>query len=74
MNKAVTPDLAMGVRAPYTQTAIAEDGSWNEAGDIYTAYLTISGRSSYDGLNRIYVLARKMMNTSRFRSKTSDST
>lgn len=55
MNKAVTPDLAMGVRAPYTQTAIAEDGSWNEAGDIYTAYLTISGRSSYDGLNRIYV-------------------
>ncbi len=55
MNKAVAPTIAMGVRAPYTQTAIAEDGSWNEAGDIYTAYLTISGRSSYDGMNRIYV-------------------
>ncbi|MCM1066722.1 MAG: S8 family serine peptidase [Muribaculaceae bacterium] len=55
MNKAVAPIIAMGVRPPYTQTAIAEDGSWNEAGDIYTAWLTISGRSSYDGMNRIYV-------------------
>ena len=55
MNKAVAPTIAMGVRAPYTQTAIAEDGSWNEAGDIYTAYLTLRGKENIDGLNRIYV-------------------
>ena len=55
MNKTVIPTIAMGVRTPYTQTAIGENGSWNDAGDVYTAYLTISGKSSIDGLNRIYV-------------------
>lgn len=55
MNKAVTPMVAMGVRAPYTQTAIAEDGAWNDEGTVYTAYLTINGKADYDGLNRIYV-------------------
>lgn len=61
MNHDVAPMLAMCVRAPYTQTAIAEDGSWRtetfdgEEVDIYTAYLTINGRSNYDGVNRIYV-------------------
>lgn len=55
MNKAVTPMVAMGVRAPYTQNAIAEDGSWNEEGTIYTAYLTITGKTATDGVNRIYV-------------------
>lgn len=55
MNKAVEPMIAMGVRAPYTQTAIAEDGAWNDEGDRYTAWLTISGRSSFDGVNRLYV-------------------
>lgn len=61
MNHDATPMVAMGVRPPYTQTAIAEDGSWRtetydgDEVDIYTAWLTIGGRSSYDGLNRIYV-------------------
>ncbi len=55
MNKAVAPTIAMGVRPPYNQIAIAEEGSWNEAGDIYTAYLTLRGKENIDGLNRIYV-------------------
>ena len=55
MNKEVTPTITMGVRQPYTQTPIAEDGEWNEEGDVYTAYLTISGKNVGDGLNRIYV-------------------
>lgn len=55
MKKDIAPMIAMGVRPPYTQIAIAEDGKWNDDGDIYTAYLTISGKSDYDGLNRIYV-------------------
>lgn len=62
MNREKTPMIAMGVRQPYTQTVIAEDGSWRsetmENGDIvdiYTAYLTIRGKDNYDGLNTIYV-------------------
>lgn len=58
MNKEITPFISIGVREPYTQTVIAEEGEnsgWNEAGDIYTAYLTITGKTNCDGLNRIYV-------------------
>lgn len=55
MNKEVAPMIAMGVRPPYTSHSIAEDGSWNEEGTIYTAYLTITGKTGADGLNRIYV-------------------
>ena len=32
MNKAKAPIIAMGVRPPYTQTAIAEEGAWNDEG------------------------------------------
>lgn len=55
MNKEVAPVIAMGVRPPYTSHTIAENGSWNEDGTIYTAYLTITGKTGADGLNRIYV-------------------
>lgn len=55
MNKKVAPMIAMGVRPPYTSHTIAEDGSWNEEGTIYTVYLTITGKTGTDGLNRIYV-------------------
>ncbi|MCR5039922.1 MAG: S8 family serine peptidase [Bacteroidales bacterium] len=59
MDKSVTPFVAMGVRPPYTQHAISENGSWNEEGTIYTAYLTINGSTATDGLNRIYVANAK---------------
>lgn len=55
MNKAVAPVVAMGVRSPYTQVSIAEGGEWNEEGTVYTVYLTIDGKTSSDGVNRIYV-------------------
>ena len=55
MNTSVAPTISMGVRAPYTQNAIAEDGSWSADSTIYTAYLTITGKTASDGLNRIYV-------------------
>ena len=55
MNKAVTPQISFGVRDPYTQNVVDEDGSWNEEGTIFTAYKTISGKTKSDGLNRIYV-------------------
>lgn len=55
MNKAKVPTIAMGVRPPYTQTGVGEEGTWNADGTIYTAYLTLSGKTNIDGLNRIYV-------------------
>lgn len=55
MNKAVAPQISFGVRDPFTQNAVAEDGSWNEEGTIYTAYKTIDGKTKSDGVNRIYV-------------------
>lgn len=55
MNKAVAPQISFGVRDPYTQQVVNEDGSWNEDGTIYTAYKTITGKTKSDGVNRIYV-------------------
>ncbi len=59
VDKSQTPMIAMGVRPPYTSISIAEEGSWNEAGDVYTAYLNLTGKMAADGLNRIYVSGGK---------------
>ena len=55
MDVSVAPTVAMGVRPPYTQVVIGEEGEWSADSLIYTAYLTIDGKTSSDGLNRIYV-------------------
>ena len=55
MDTSIAPHISMGVRAPYTQNTIAEDGVWSADSTIYTAYLTITGKTRTDGLNRIYV-------------------
>ena len=57
MDTTVTPTVAMGVRPPYTQIPIAENGSWSikDSVSVYTCYLDITGRLRADGLNRIYV-------------------
>lgn len=56
MDISIEPMVAMGVRPPYTQTAINEKGgTWSADSTIYTCYLTLTGRSAIDGLNRIYV-------------------
>ena len=55
MNKEVAPNISFGVREPYTQNVVNEDGSWNEEGTIYTVYKTITGKTKSDGVNRIYV-------------------
>ena len=55
MNKKVAPQISFGVREPYTQQSVAEDGCWNADGTVYTAYKTITGKTNSDGLNRIYV-------------------
>ena len=55
MDVSVAPNIAMGVRPPYTQIVIGEEGEWSADSLIYTAYLTIDGKTNSDGLNRIYV-------------------
>ena len=55
MNKAVAPNISFGVREPYTQNAVNENGFWNDDGTIYTAYVTITKKTSSDGINRIHV-------------------
>jgi hypothetical protein len=54
MDKTRPPFVSMGVRLPFTQTAIGLDGTWNAAGDIYTAYLEV-GVGTGDGINRLRV-------------------
>lgn len=61
MDTTITPFVSMGVRPPYTQIGIAEDGFWSvkDSVSVYTAYLTITGKLQADGLNRIYVADAK---------------
>ncbi len=55
MDVSVPPTITMGVRPPYTSHTISEEGSWSADSLVYTAYLTINGKTGADGLNRIYV-------------------
>lgn len=55
MNVAKAPTVAFGVRSPYTQNGVSEDGSWSADSTIYTVYKTITGKTSSDGVNTIYV-------------------
>lgn len=59
MDTLYTPTISMGVRSPYTQISIAEDGHWNADSTIYTAYLNLTGSMATDGLCRIYVTDAK---------------
>lgn len=55
MDKTVDPTIAMGLSEPYTQIAINENGKWNSKGDVYTAYITIGGKTGTDGINKITI-------------------
>ena len=55
MNQNVHPTVSMGVRPPYTQKPINEDGFWFDP-YTYVCYITINGRTASDGMNRIRVM------------------
>ena len=61
MDKAITPQVSFGVRSPYTQQSINEDGSWSEDGHIYSVYKTVK-LTTGDGINRIRVANAKEIN------------
>jgi len=54
------PTVTMGVRYPYSQTALAEDGSWSADSTIYTVYKNV-GLTTGDGINTIRVTGAKDM-------------
>ncbi len=58
MDKKYLPVVSMGVRYPYSQTAIAEQGSWSADSSIYTVYGTV-GLNTGDGINTIRVTGAK---------------
>lgn len=55
------PTITMGAYEPYTQIPIQDDASWSikDGVSVYTAYLTVNGKLSADGLNRIVVSGAK---------------
>ena len=55
MDVSVAPNISFGVRQPYTQHQVSDNGSWSADSTIYTAYFTIDGKSVTDGLNRFRV-------------------
>ena len=59
MDVSVVPMISFGVRSPYTQHQVAENGSWSADSTIYTAYFTIDAKSVTDGLNTFKVYGAK---------------
>lgn len=55
MNKSKVPQISFGVREPYTQHSVNENGFWDSDGTVYTAFVTITGKTQSDGINRICV-------------------
>jgi subtilisin family serine protease len=60
MDVKTPPTVSMGVRYPYSQIALAEDGSWSADSTKYTVYGTV-GLSTGDGINTIRVTGAKDM-------------
>ena len=58
MDKTIVPQVAYGVRYPFSSNTINEDGSWSTDGKIFTVYSTVKLFSG-DGINRIRVNGAK---------------
>jgi hypothetical protein len=58
MDTQFTPQISMGVREPYNQVMINENGSWSLDSLVYTVYKTLT-LTANNGLNRIKVIGGK---------------
>ncbi|MDA3817106.1 MAG: S8 family serine peptidase, partial [Prolixibacteraceae bacterium] len=54
MDTTYTPLLTFGVREPYTQHIVADNGSWSADSTIYSAYYTVTAKTG-DGIQRVRV-------------------
>jgi hypothetical protein len=61
MDKGNPPEISFGVRYPYNQQVVNEEGAWSEDGRVYTAYKTV-GFTTGDGINRVRVSGAKEAN------------
>ena len=61
MDTTFTPSITMGSFEPYTQIPISDGGYWSvkDEASVYTAFVTVNGKLSADGLNRIVVSGAK---------------
>ena len=55
MDVSVNPSLSFGIRPPYTQNMVDQEGSWSADSTIFTTYYTITARTMTDGENYILV-------------------
>lgn len=58
MDPKFPPIVSIGMRYPYSQTVISEQGSWSSDSTIYTVYGTI-GITTGDGINTIRITGAK---------------
>lgn len=58
MNKTVNPQVAFGVRYPFSSNAVDEEGKWSDDGKIFTIYKTVK-LTSGDGINRVRISGAK---------------
>lgn len=59
MDTSVTPKITYGVRYPYNQHTLPQNGFWSDDTKSYTVYFEITGKTVSDGLNRIIVTEAK---------------
>lgn len=55
MDISIAPMVTYGVRPPYTQHPVAENGSWSADSTIYTVYFTINAKTVSDGFNTFVI-------------------
>jgi hypothetical protein len=58
MDTTYTPLLTFGVREPYTQHIVGENGSWSADSTIYTAFYTVTAKTG-DGIQRVRVASAR---------------
>ena len=55
MDVSIAPNITFGVREPFTQHKVNENGSWSADSTTYTAYFTIDAKTVSDGYNTFKV-------------------
>ena len=58
MDKTITPQVAFGVRYPFSSNSVNEEGTWSDDGRIYTVNKTVKLFTG-DGINRVRVTGAK---------------
>ncbi|HPT32736.1 MAG TPA: hypothetical protein PLW67_12890, partial [Prolixibacteraceae bacterium] len=58
MNIDFPPLVSFGVREPFNQQVVKEDGAWSEDGKVYSVYKSVS-LTTGDGINRIRISGAK---------------